>query len=547
MSLSVSDRRIVWTPLRLGAPQRGREALVAIVFALVIAALLGGCVTLDRDTPRSPSTALTAADASATTLGQAWTGMAPPGDPSLSAFRALPNGLEAFAARIALIDAAERTLDLQYYIFHSDDTGLFLIDRLVTAADRGVRVRILLDDMYAHGIEKGLAQFDAHPNIELRLFNPWTQRGGKLTRGLEYLFTPRLNHRMHNKMFIADATVAILGGRNLADEYLGSNTEFDFRDLDVAAAGPVAAEAEELFDDFWNGADAIPVSGLKPKPDIDAQLASARTRLSAHREKMKNTPYADAVRNTEFVQQLKTKSVQWIFAHGDVVGDAPEKTVHAGDAEWTHTLVAAVREPFFSAKKELVVSSPYFVPGKTGTGRICDLAASGVDVRFLTNSLAANDVPIAHAGYSKYRQQLVKGGVEIFELRRRGANAPEDEENKPAYGSNNASLHAKSFVIDRRQVFIGSLNLDPRSVVLNTEVGVLIDSPVLAESVANSISSLMTPEWSYRLAVSPKGKLIWIGVNAAGSQMYFTDDPDTSFWKRCKIVIMRMLPIESQT
>jgi len=529
---------------RLLSRNRGRQALVAAFVALMVI-WLGGCVTLDRKTPRSPSAALTAGEAKATTLGGAWSAIAPD-DPNLSAFRALLNGLEAFAARVALIDAAERTLDLQYYIFHSDDTGLFLIDRLVTAADRGVRVRILIDDMYAHGIEKGLAQFDAHPNIELRLFNPWTNRSGKLMRGLEFLFTPRLNHRMHNKMFIADGTVAILGGRNLADEYLGSNSEFDFRDLDVAAVGPVAAEADELFDDFWNGADAIPVTGLKPRPNIEAQFDDARTRLESHREKMKDTPYADAVRSTEFVQQLKTRSLHWIFAPGKVVGDAPEKTVHAGDAEWTHNLADALREPFYSAKKELLVSSPYFVPGKKAVDRLCNMAAAGVDVRFLTNSLAANDVPIAHAGYSKYRKRLTAGGVVIHELRHRGVNAPEDEEDKPAYGSSNSSLHAKSFVIDRQQVFIGSLNLDPRSVVLNTEVGVFIDSPELAESVAASISSLMTLEWSYRLEISDKGKLIWVGVDAAGNPTRFTDDPDTSFWQRLKVVIMRMLPVESQ-
>src|SRR5688572_30215908 len=194
---------------------------------MFVAAWLGGCVTLDRDTPRSPSIALTAAEAKATTLGQTWTALAPD-DPNQSAFRALPNGLEAFAARVALIDAAERTLDLQYYIFHTDDTGLFIIDRLLAAADRGVRVRILVDDMYTHGIEKGLAAFDAHPNVELRIFNPWTQRSGAFVRAIEFLFSPRLNHRMHNKLFIADGVAVILGGRNLADEYFDLNPEFEF-------------------------------------------------------------------------------------------------------------------------------------------------------------------------------------------------------------------------------------------------------------------------------------------------------------------------------
>lgn len=488
--------------------------------------------------------ALTAEEAGETALGRRWSELAP-NDKSLSAFRSLPNSLEAFAARVALIDAAERTLDLQYYIYHLDDTGRFITERLLAAADRGVRVRVLIDDMYAHGVEKGLAAFDAHPHIELRLFNPWTQRSGAIVRGLEFLFTPRLNHRMHNKLFIADGMVAVLGGRNIADEYMGSNIEFDFRDLDVAAAGPVVAQANRFFDDFWNGPDAIPVTGLKPQPNVEQRLADGRAQLEQHREKMRSSPYADAVRQTQFVQQVFSESVNWVFAHGEVVGDAPDKTIHAGDENWTRSLADEVREPFFSAKSELLVSSPYFVPGKQGSERLSEMAARGVDVRFITNSLAANDVPVAHAHYSKYRVRLLESGVGLFELRRRGADA--DAHAAPAFSSSNASLHAKSFVIDRSQLFIGSLNLDPRSVVLNTEIGVLIDSPQMSEAVAQSMLTLMSPQWSYRLATSPSGKLCWIGVDAQGQETRFTHDPDTSWWQRFKVGILRVLPIENQT
>ncbi len=506
--------------------------------------MLGGCVMLDRHTPRVETSALTTAESNDTTLGRRWAAAAP-ADPQLSAFRVLPSSLEAFAARVAMIDAAERTLDLQYYIFSSDDTGLFIIDRLVAAADRGVRVRLLIDDMYARGVEKGLAAFDAHPNIELRIFNPWTQRSGGLARGIEFLFTPRLNHRMHNKMLIADGVVVILGGRNIADEYFDLGSEFVFKDLDVAAAGPVAAASSQLFDAFWNGPDAIPITGLKPMPDFASMLEGAKTRLQEHRESMKDSPYADAVRATVFAQQVGSKSVQWVFAKGRIVGDAPEKTTKAGDPEWTQSLAAEVKDEFFSATRELLVSSPYFVPGKPATAHLCEVAAGGASVCILTNSLAASDVPLVHSHYSKYRKKLVEGGVELFELRRRSAPDAKSEDAGRAFGSANASLHAKSFVVDRERVFIGSLNLDARSVVLNTEVGVMIESPVIAESVAKSMKMLMAPQWSFRVMMDD-GDLIWIGEDADGNEVRDTVEPDTTGWQRFKTKIMGILPIEGQ-
>lgn len=510
------------------------------------ALLLGGCVTLDRSAPRTPSVALAETEAKETTLGRTWSARAP-ADPELSAFRLLPNSLEAFAARVAMIDAAERTLDLQYYIFIDDETGLFIVDRLLTAADRGVRVRILIDDMHAHGVEEGLAAFDAHPNIELRIFNPWTQRSGALVRGLEFLVTPRLNHRMHNKAMIADGVLAILGGRNLADEYFDLSSEFEFRDLDVAIVGPAAADANRLFDAFWNGPDAIPVTGFEAKQDSEALLAAGRTRLDEHRENMKGSAYADAVRATEFVQQVSSRSVQWVFAKGRVLGDAPDKTTRSDDPLWSESLADHVRDVFYSAQRELLVSSPYFVPGRKATGRLCDLAAGGADVRILTNSQAATDVPIVHAEYAKYRLPLTKGGVDLFELRRRGAPVEHDDDQHRAFGSWNASLHAKTFVVDRERVFIGSLNLDPRSVELNTEVGVLIESPELAERVAGSIATLMSPAWSYRLVLTPNGKLNWVAEDAGGNEIRLTVDPDTSWWDRFKCGMMGLLPIEGQT
>lgn len=514
---------------------------------VVVASVLGGCTTLDRNAPRTPSVGLTEAEASETSLGRKWSAVAP-ADPRISAFRLLPNSLEAFAARVAMIDAAERTLDLQYYIFASDETGLYIIDRVVAAADRGVRVRILVDDMYTHGVEKEFAAFDALPNIELRIFNPWTQRSGTFVRAIEFLLTPRLNHRMHNKTIVADGTVAILGGRNLADEYFDLNSEFVFRDLDVAVVGPAAGQADLRFDAFWNCPDSVPITGLKPKPDIEALLKSGRPRLVEHRERMRATAYADAVRSTQFAQQLSSRSVQWVFAQGQVLGDPPEKTTRWDDPLWNQSLASQVQPVFFSAKRELLATSPYFVPGAKGSERLIRLRGSGTAVTILTNSQTATDVPVVHANYAKYRARLVKGGIALYELRRRGAPVrDEDDDKKRTFGSGNSSLHAKTFVVDRQQVFIGSLNLDPRSIVHNTEVGVLIESPELAECVAGSITMLQSPAWSYRLVLSATGDLNWVGEDASGNEIRLQCDPDTSWWDRFKCGLLRLLPIEGQT
>lgn len=505
-------------------------------------ACLAGCATIDRSAPRAQSAAIGAAEARETALGRAWSAAAPK-DPQASAFRLLTDSLEAFAARVVLVDRAERSIDLQYYIFSQDETGLFLVERLVAAADRGVRVRLLIDDMYAHGIEDGLVLFDSHPNIELRLFNPRTQRGGSLARGTEFLLNPRLNHRMHNKLFVVDGTAAIFGGRNIADEYFDLHETFEFRDVDVVAVGPVAADAGVLFDAFWNGPDAIPVAGAAAAPDRDA-VDTALGRLAIHRDEMRESAYARAVRDSDLVRELESKSVDWIVARGHVVGDAPEKTTSGDGASWQGSLASSIRDVFFGASEELLVSSPYFVPRRAGTERLRALAAEGVDVRVLTNSFAANDVPLVHAGYAKYRVRLVNGGVALYELRRQGATREPDDDR--AFGSANASLHAKTFVVDRERVFIGSMNLDPRSISLNTEVGVLVDSRELSEQVARSITALMAPEWSYRLEIGPLGELIWIGVDERGQPARWRADPGTSGWDRFTSGLLGLLPIEGQ-
>lgn len=554
------------------------RTLPSIAFALAALASTA-CTTLDRNAPREPSHAIADAEIPSTELGRRWAAIAPE-DPSINAFRLLPNSLEALAVRIVLIDLAERTLDLQYYILVNDDTGRFLIERLVAAADRGVRVRLLLDDMYAHGVEGALMALDAHPNIELRIFNPWTQRGGMLARGTEFLFTPRLNHRMHNKLLIADGIVGIFGGRNIGDEYFSHHAEFEFRDLDVAVAGPVVAEGSALFDAFWNGPDAVALGGLDPAPDWETEFADARAALVEHRAEMQESRYARAVKETRFVEELEDRSTRWIFAPARLLADSPDKTSRAGDPEWSGSLSDSVRQVITGAQRELLASSPYFVPRRQGCESLAELTARGVEVVILTNSFAANDVGLVHAAYSRHRPRMVRDGVVLYEMRRRGAqdeidevvevdvlvevdalDAPDGppgqdgqhlavgddpEESARAFGSANASLHAKTFVVDRERVFIGSMNLDPRSVAWNTELGLLIESPELAEQVAQAILALTVPSLSYRVSIGPLDELIWIGEDADGHELIFRHDPDTSAWERLSNGFAGLLPIEGQ-
>ena len=527
------------------AARKHRRSLSFTVAAAVVL-LQAGCATLDRNTPREAGTALAKEQARGTLLGEKWASVAPE-DGESSAFRLLPDNLEAFAARIALIDAAERTLDLQYYIFASDDTGLFILDRLVSAADRGVRVRILVDDMTAHGTDRLLAAMDAHPRIELRVFNPWTQRKRPVARIAEFLVRPRLNHRMHNKLMVADGTLALLGGRNLADEYYDLSTGFNFRDLDVAALGPVAAEAGSLFDRFWNSPDAVPITGLRPALDTAALLAAERVRLAEHREKMKNSDYARAIRATTLVEELTSGSTRWVFARGRVIGDTPDKTRRPHGLFKAQPFGSAISDALNSARRELLISTPYFVPRTRGTAGLAELVARGVRVSVLTNTLASNDLAVVHAMYAKYRRKLIRGGVQLYELRRRGAREPHDGVRHRGFGSTEASLHAKTFVVDRERVFVGSLNLDPRSTVYNTEVGVLIESPELAESVAQSITAMQSPLWSYRLELGPGNRLHWMGENANGAMVRINHDPDTSWWSRFSNRLLGLLPIEGMT
>ena len=454
-----------------------------------------------------------------------------------SGFRLLSNGLDAFVARAALIEMAERTLDLQYYIFHPDKTGSLIIDRLIAAADRGVWVRLLLDDWGT--LEKNdaaVAALDAHPSIEIRLFNPYMHRAG-LGRLAELVtrFT-RVNRRMHNKQLIADNAGVVLGGRNIGDEYFSAD-ELDFQDVDVLALGPVARQSAQSFEAYWNSEFAVPVDRLA-KPTADqATSAAARQELTARCEQLADSPYGQALAKSSLATELRSHSLRLHWAEARIIADPPEKLKQPAGTRSNAYLGGQISPHARAVRSDMLVVSPYFVPGKDGLAFFGDQQRSGVNVRVLTNSLAATDVWLVHAGYMKYRRPLLKAGVRIYELRSEAAGVKGPRGSGIGIGSSRASLHAKTFVFDRTSVFIGSVNLDPRSLEQNTEVGVLVDSPDLAGEVANLFDRWASPALSYEVTRGDDGRLRWTGG--------FTTEPNAGFWRPLGARFFSHLPIES--
>ncbi|MGE5803028.1 MAG: phospholipase D family protein [Gemmatimonadota bacterium] len=471
-----------------------------------------------------------------TTLGQ-WIAPRVAANGGRSGFRLLANGLDAFVARATLIDLAERTLDLQYYIFHPDQTGSLITDRLIAAADRGVTVRLLLDDWGT--LEKSdtaLAALDAHPQIAIRLFNPYTHRTG-VARLAELItrFT-RINRRMHNKQLVADNAGVVLGGRNIGDEYF-SRGELDFQDVDVLALGPVAAQSTPIFEAYWNSRFAVPMTRIgRFKPD-PVKSVKARQELRSHCERLADSAYARALGGSNLATELRSNALQLHWAEGRVIADPPEKLNKPAGTRSDAFLGGQISPRVRAVRSDLLVVSPYFVPGKEGVDFFGDQRRAGVEVRVLTNSLAATDVWLVHAGYMTYRRPLLQAGVRIYELRPEAAGAKRPRATGMTAGSSRASLHAKTFVFDRTSVFIGSVNLDPRSLEQNTEVGVLVDSPVLAAEVANLFDQWASPALSYEVTRGPDGRLQWTGG--------FTDEPNAGFWRSLGAKFFSHLPIES--
>ncbi|MEO6996282.1 MAG: phospholipase D family protein, partial [Lacunisphaera sp.] len=403
-------------------------------------------------------------------------------DHTTSGVHLLDDGPDAFAARISIVRMAQKSIDVQYYLYHQDATGMVFSSLLWEAANRGVRVRLLVDDLEKREGDFPLTVLDAHPNIEVRLFNPYYRRQGRWWQMVTGFL--RLNHRMHNKSLTVDNRLTIVGGRNLGDEYFAANQQVNFRDLDVLAAGPVVKQVSAQFDDYWNCALAFPLSSLKIPKARKRDTARVKQEFMVSLKSLSESSYLKALQDTHFDERMRDGLLPMVWAPMSVWSDEPNLRTLRARADDGRLVIDHLLKLFRDAKKSLFLVSPYFVPERAGTAILTNAASKGVEVVVVTNSLASNDVVVTHSGYAKRRRNLLEGGVQLFETK-------DDPTIKPRIWSlsSRTSLHAKTYIVDERWVFIGSFNLDPRSAWINTEMGIVIDSPQLAKSMIGGIKA----------------------------------------------------------
>lgn len=511
-----------------------RRGAVLFLLALGLGTIVfGRCSRLPSLDNRTHSTALV--DTGSTRLGRAISPRAA-AHPGVSGIYPLRDARDAFAARYLLAQAAERTLDVQYYIWRRDLSGTLLFRALHDAAERGVRVRFLMDDNSTAGLDGTLAALDAHPKIEVRLFNPLAIRR---PRALGYLDFPRVNRRMHNKSFTADNQATIIGGRNVGDEYFGATDGVVFADLDVIAVGPVVHDVSHDFDRYWASASSYPADRLLPAAGAAqiAEIAAAASRVERAPEAV---AYMAALRSSPFVRQLVEGTLPLEWAATRLVSDDPAKAL--GRAGRKALLPYQLKTIFGTPAARLDLVSPYFVPTAAGVETFADWAEQGVKIRVLTNSLEATDAAIVHAGYAKRRKALLAAGIALYELRLEPGSPP--RRSAGSAGSSGSSLHAKTFSVDAARVFIGSFNFDPRSAELNTEMGFVIDSPELARQIAAAFDRRV-PLNAYEVQLADSGSLVWI-ERRDGTLHRHDTEPGTSAWQRAGVWLMSLLPIEGQ-
>ncbi|HVN43591.1 MAG TPA: phospholipase D family protein [Steroidobacteraceae bacterium] len=458
--------------------------------------------------------------------------------PGASGFRLMSEGPESFAVRAHTAAIAGRSLDVQTYIWHGDTTGGFLVYRLLEAADRGVKVRLLVDDMDARQHNYSFAALAAHPNIEVRMFNPFKSRVG----GLSFLFEAmgsfsRINRRMHNKTWIADNRLAVVGGRNLGDEYFGASDEVNFSDLDFAMVGPVVRDASASFDRYWNSPLAYPMDVLAPHDVTPAALAALREKGRTAVEQAETSRYTDDLRNNDAVHQLVEGHwpMNWTERFR-FVSDDPLKALGKGGGINGSQVLELLGPMVKASHEKLTVISPYFVPGPVATKGLVEVARTGSDVRILTNSLAANDVAMVYGAYTEWREPLLKGGVRLWELKPTRGNAAKSS----LFGSKGASLHTKALTVDGLRTFVGSYNLDPRSTALNCEQGVFVEEPAIAAQLEAIFGRESSGERAWQVT-QQDGKTVWSDGTSTHDSA-----PEASTWRRFQAWLARALGLSSQ-
>ena len=524
------------------------------LYIITIVLLLSACSSLPTDYNSTPSYVMT--DTQQTTLGKR-SAESLRKSPDKSMMYLLNEGTDAFLARRVLMHVAERSIDVQYYIWHADLIGKVLFNGLIEAADRGVRVRILLDDINIDAeIEAILYAMDQHENIEVRLYNPFASRGFRVIDYVSDMF--RINRRMHNKSFTVDSQYAVVGGRNIGNEYFSADEGSNFKDLDVMSIGPIVQDVGKQFDVYWNSKVVFPVKAFDHNDVTLNELEKVKKELAAFERSNDDSKYAQDLQDSELykrLEKLKTKEEAPTLFKGyvKVIYDDPEKSLDKSEEEIVY-LKSLLKPHIDKATKSFELISPYFVPGDSGTEYLTELVKKGIRVRVLTNSLSSTDGLMAQSGYARQRIALLEGGVELYELK---AEFKTDASRSLRRGGKAKSgLHAKTYIFDREEIFIGSFNFDPRSANINAEVGVIYQIPEMAQLIAKSVFDDYILDSSYKLEllVEPEDvdgimvdnkSPVWIETKDA-KEIRHTTEPETSAGRRFMEDIFSILPIESQ-
>ena len=519
------------------------KSMLAIYCSIAIT--VAGCSTLPKHKIESiPETALQV-DTAQTTLAQIIQPLQEQ-HPDLTGYLVLFEPLEALATRLSLIDKAEKRLDLQYYIWDNDKVGSLALHALIRAADRGVKIRLLIDDNNAKSTEGIFLALAQHPNIEVKLFNPYRFRK---YRALDMILDlKRINRRMHNKSFIADHQVALIGGRNMTNQYYNVSDNYQFSDVDVMLVGTAVKDISHSFDEYWSHEYAYKVQEVVNQSAHHLSYESLKRQLDEHYERVTVQNYLDLTSNSQAIDSLMSRDIQLDWVKAEVVKDSPDKIKSKAKKKehLNFQLIQHLEQP----EKNVDLISAYFVPEKKGAKMLTDLAKDGVKVRVLTNSFKANDVAVVHAFYGKYRQNLLEHGVQLYEflpaLNKNDLDKNTEDLAKKAKvsikGLSRSSLHAKLMALDEKQVFIGSFNFDPRSAYLNTEIGVLLNSPPLARAVHTTMDENLS-KYAYKLVLDANKKITWQRQTPQGPVIY-TKEPRMKWWQRAGIKMLSWLPIE---
>ena len=519
------------------------KSMLAIYCSIAIT--VTGCSTLPKHKIESiPETTLQV-DTAQTTLAQIIQPLQEQ-HPDLTGYLVLFEPLEALATRLSLIDKAEKRLDLQYYIWDNDKVGSLALHALIRAADRGVKIRLLIDDNNAKSTEGIFLALAQHPNIEVKLFNPYRFRK---YRALDMILDlKRINRRMHNKSFIADHQVALIGGRNMTNQYYNVSDNYQFSDVDVMLVGTAVKDISHSFDEYWSHEYAYKVQEVVNQSAHHLSYESLKRQLDEHYERVTVQNYLDLTSNSQAIDSLMSRDIQLDWVKAEVVKDSPDKIKSKAKKKehLNFQLIQHLEQP----EKNVDLISAYFVPEKKGAKMLTDLAKDGVKVRVLTNSFKANDVAVVHAFYGKYRQNLLEHGVQLYEflpaLNKNDLDKNTEDLAKKAKvsikGLSRSSLHAKLMALDEKQVFIGSFNFDPRSAYLNTEIGVLLNSPPLARAVHTTMDENLS-KYAYKLVLDANKKITWQRQTPQGPVIY-TKEPRMKWWQRAGIKMLSWLPIE---